>query len=121
MDEQDIIPDVRAIRLGGGVRGDEVSLATGLVFAWTSLVTVTLTFEVVFGVRAALSLVQRGDPPVGIALAALLAVLPIPGVFVYASVWWNSLRAPGTRSGRALSPIVPLSLVAGALAGLVLG
>lgn len=120
MQERGTIPDVRAIRLSGE-RGDEVSTTTLLVFVWTSLVTATLAFEIVWAARTALLLVVDGGPPASIASAALFAALPIPGVVVYTSVWWRSLRAPGGAFARALSTVVPLAVGAGALAGLALG
>lgn len=115
--------DVRLIRLSGDDPPLEIGPQTLLTLLWTSGVALTYAVEVAAALVTSLAhtawLVsgERTTSLASVLLPLVVLALPIPGVVVYAGVWWPSLRRPGSRSGHVLCWLVPGVLVVGALVG----
>jgi hypothetical protein len=120
---RDSVRDARIVRLGGGDTPLEIGPVTFGVFLWTSALALTFMAEVVFGlvtssVHAAwLVTGARASSWSAVWWSLLVFALPLPGVVIYTSVWWLSLRREGSRSGPKASVVVVLSLLAGAVVG----
>jgi hypothetical protein len=123
MTETDTLEDARIVQVGSDDAPLEVGPKTLLVLLWTSAFAVSFMAEIVFGVVTSvahatwLATGTRASSWSAVLWPLLISAMPLPGVVVFTSVWWISLRRRGSRSGPKASVLVVLALVLGTVIG----